>query len=71
MNSSNNKFFILLTSLFISFFAWTMIAKIDITFNAPGSVMPETNFTIEFSMKRTTFLSVIRKLHAYNPALEK
>ena len=45
MNSSNNKFFILLTSLFISFFAWTMIAKIDITFNAPGSVMPETNFT--------------------------
>ena len=45
MNSSNGRFFILLTSLFVSFFAWTMIAKIDITFNAPGSVMPETNFT--------------------------
>ncbi|MAI84388.1 MAG: hypothetical protein CMM91_09820 [Rickettsiales bacterium] len=43
---SSSKFFSLLTSLFVLFFAWMYLSKIDITFQAPGSVMPESNFTM-------------------------
>ena len=31
--------------LFVLFFAWMWQAKIDVTFQAPGSVVPESNFT--------------------------
>ena len=31
--------------LFVLFFAWMWHAKIDVTFQAPGSVVPESNFT--------------------------
>ena len=43
--SSNNKFFVLLTSLFVLFFAWMSFSKVDITCVANGLVVPEKNIT--------------------------
>ena len=43
--STRNKFFILLTSLFTVFFLWMCIAKVDITTQAVGVVVPEKNIT--------------------------
>ena len=45
LTSSNNKFFILLTSLFVVFFVWMSFAKVDITTVANGLVIPEKNIT--------------------------
>lgn len=45
LTSSNNKFFILLTSLFITLFVWAWYAKVDITCVANGLVIPEKNIT--------------------------
>ena len=43
--SSNNKFFGLLTSLFVVFFVWMSFSKVDITTVANGLVIPEKNIT--------------------------
>ena len=45
LTSSNNKFFVLLTSLFVVFFVWMSVAKVDITTVANGLVIPEKNIT--------------------------
>jgi multidrug efflux pump subunit AcrA (membrane-fusion protein) len=45
LTSSNNKFFALLTSLFVVFFVWMSFAKVDITTVANGLVIPEKNIT--------------------------
>ena len=45
LTSSNNKFFVLLTSLFVVFFMWMTFAKVDITTVANGLVIPEKNIT--------------------------
>ena len=45
LTSSNNKFFVLLTSLFVVFFLWMSFAKVDITTVANGLVIPEKNIT--------------------------
>tara|TARA_X000000950_G_scaffold179830_1_gene218081 strand:+ start:248 stop:949 length:702 start_codon:yes stop_codon:yes gene_type:complete len=45
LTSSNNKFFVLLTTLFVVFFVWMSIAKVDITTVANGLVIPEKNIT--------------------------
>ena len=45
LTSSNNKFFVLLTSLFVVFFVWMSFAKVDITTVANGLVIPEKNIT--------------------------
>ena len=42
---SNNKFFVLLTSVFVVFFLWMSFAKVDITTVANGLVIPEKNIT--------------------------
>ena len=43
--SSNTKFFILLALLFCSVAIWSYKAKVDITFQAPGSVIPQSDST--------------------------
>ena len=43
--SSNNKFFVLLTTLFVTLFVWAWQAKVDITTVANGMVIPEKNIT--------------------------
>ena len=43
--SSNNKFFVLLTILFVTLFVWAWQAKVDITTVANGMVIPEKNIT--------------------------
>jgi len=45
LTSSNNKFFVLLTSLFVTLFVWAWHAKVDITCVANGLVVPEKNIT--------------------------
>tara|TARA_A100001011_G_scaffold88774_1_gene93193 strand:+ start:193 stop:894 length:702 start_codon:yes stop_codon:yes gene_type:complete len=45
LTSSNNKFFVLLTTLFVVFFVWMSMAKVDITTVANGLVIPEKNIT--------------------------
>ena len=45
LTSSNNKFFVLLTILFVVFFVWMSFAKVDITTVANGLVIPEKNIT--------------------------
>ena len=45
LTSSNNKFFVLLTSLFVTLFVWAWHAKVDITSVANGLVIPEKNIT--------------------------
>ena len=45
LNSSTNKFFVLLTSLFVVFFVWMSFSKVDITIVTNGLVVPEKNIT--------------------------
>lgn len=45
LTSSNNKFFVLLTGLFVTLFVWAWHAKVDITSVANGLVIPEKNIT--------------------------
>ena len=45
LTSSKNKFFVLLTSLFVTLFVWAWHAKVDITSVANGLVIPEKNIT--------------------------
>ena len=42
---SSSKFFILLSSLIIGLFVWSYLAKVDITFQAPGHIETQSNST--------------------------
>ena len=43
--SSSSKFFLGITALFVAFIVWMWFAKVDITTQAVGYVVPESNFT--------------------------
>ena len=45
MSKANNRFFFALTAMFISFFVWMYLAKVDVTTVANGIVVPENNIT--------------------------
>jgi len=45
MSKANNGFFFALTAMFISFFVWMYLAKVDVTTVANGIVVPENNIT--------------------------
>jgi len=45
MSKANNGFFFALTAMFISFFVWMYLAKVDVTTVANGLVVPENNIT--------------------------
>ena len=45
MLKANNRFFFALTAMFISFFVWMYLAKVDVTTVANGLVVPENNIT--------------------------
>ena len=44
-SSSSSKFFLGITTLFVTFILWMWFAKVDITTQAIGYVVPESNFT--------------------------
>ena len=44
-SSSSSKFFLGITTLFVTFMLWMWFAKVDITTQAIGYVIPESNFT--------------------------
>ena len=43
--NSSSKFFLGITTLFVTFIVWMWFAKVDITTQAVGYVVPESNFT--------------------------
>ena len=43
--NSSSKFFLGITTLFVTFIVWMWFAKVDITTQALGYVVPESNFT--------------------------
>ena len=43
--NSSSKFFLGITTLFVAFMLWMWFAKVDITTQAIGYVVPESNFT--------------------------
>jgi len=45
MSKANNRFFFALTAMFVSFFVWMYLAKVDVTTVANGIVVPENNIT--------------------------
>ena len=45
MSKATNRFFFAVTSLFVMFFVWMAVAKVDITTQAVGIVVPEKNIT--------------------------
>ena len=45
MSKAINRFFFAITSLFVIFFVWMAVAKVDITTQAVGIVVPEKNIT--------------------------
>ena len=45
MSKADNRFFFALTAMFISFFVWMYLAKVDVTTVANGLVVPENNIT--------------------------
>ena len=45
MSKASNRFFFAITSLFVIFFVWMALAKVDITTQAVGIVVPERNIT--------------------------
>ena len=45
MSKANNRFFFALTAMFISFFVWMYLAKVDVTTVANGIIVPENNIT--------------------------
>ena len=42
---SSSKFFLLLSSLIVGLFVWSFVAKVDITFKAPGHIETQSNST--------------------------
>jgi|TARA_B100000287_G_scaffold262421_1_gene246931 multidrug efflux pump subunit AcrA (membrane-fusion protein) len=45
MSKASNKFFFAITTLFVAFFLWMSIAKVDVTTVANGLIIPEKNIT--------------------------
>ena len=45
MSKASNRFFFAITTLFVVFFVWMAFAKVDITTQAVGIVVPEKNIT--------------------------
>ena len=45
MSKASNRFFFAITTLFVVFFLWMAFAKVDITTQAVGIVVPEKNIT--------------------------
>ena len=45
MSKASNRFFFAITTLFVVFFIWMAFAKVDITTQAVGIVVPEKNIT--------------------------
>ena len=45
MSKASNRFFFAITTLFVTFFIWMAVAKVDITTQAVGIVVPERNIT--------------------------
>ena len=45
MSKASNKFFFAITALFVTFFVWMSMAKVDITTVANGLIIPERNIT--------------------------
>ena len=45
MSKASNRFFFAITSLFVIFFVWMALAKVDITTQAVGIIVPERNIT--------------------------
>ena len=45
MSKASNRFFFAITTLFVIIFLWTALAKVDITTQAVGIVVPEKNIT--------------------------
>ena len=45
MSKASNRFFFAITTLFVIFFVWMAFAKVDITTQAVGIVVPERNIT--------------------------
>ena len=45
MSKASNRFFFAITTLFMIFFVWMSFAKVDITTQAVGIVVPERNIT--------------------------
>ena len=45
MSKASNRFFFSITTLFVIFFVWMTMAKVDITTQAVGIVVPERNIT--------------------------
>ena len=45
MSKTSNRFFFAITTLFVIFFLWMALAKVDITTQAVGIVVPEKNIT--------------------------
>ena len=45
MSKASNKFFFAITTLFVAIFVWMSFAKVDITTQAVGIVVPEKNIT--------------------------
>ena len=45
MSKASNRFFFAITTLFVVFFVWMAVAKVDITTQAVGIVVPERNIT--------------------------
>ena len=45
LSNSSSKFFLGITTLFVTFIVWMWFAKVDITTQAIGYVVPESNFT--------------------------
>ncbi len=45
MSKASKKFFFAITTLFVMFFVWMAVAKVDITTQAVGIVVPERNIT--------------------------
>ena len=44
-SNSSSKFFLGITTLFVTFMLWMWFAKVDVTTQAVGYVVPESNFT--------------------------
>ena len=45
MSKASNKFFFAITALFVMFFVWMSMAKVDVTTVANGLIIPERNIT--------------------------
>ena len=45
MSKASNKFFFAITALFVMFFVWMSMAKVDVTTVANGLIVPERNIT--------------------------